>query len=94
MKSREEYDAMYKRSIDDPVGFWSDIAKQFHWCALHSRSMFCVRTRGPVRQLGRAQRIPIARPRAQRTAWCQLPAAGAAPRAGCRVLPIARTHCP
>jgi hypothetical protein len=31
VKSREEYDVMYKRSIDDPVGFWSDIAKQFHW---------------------------------------------------------------
>ena len=24
---------MYKRSIEDPVGFWSDIARTFHWCA-------------------------------------------------------------
>ena len=22
---------MYKRSIDDPEGFWGDIASQFHW---------------------------------------------------------------
>jgi hypothetical protein len=45
LKSREEYDAMYKRSIDDPVGFWSDIAKQFHWCARACpRSVSHVRT--------------------------------------------------
>lgn len=31
MKSRAEYDKLYKRSIDDPVGFWSDIAREFHW---------------------------------------------------------------
>jgi len=31
VKSRAEYDAMYKRSVEDPVGFWSDQAKQFHW---------------------------------------------------------------
>lgn len=29
--SREAYDAMYKRSIEDPSGFWGDIARQFHW---------------------------------------------------------------
>jgi hypothetical protein len=22
---------MYARSVADPVGFWSDIAKEFHW---------------------------------------------------------------
>jgi hypothetical protein len=26
-----QYDEMYKRSIEDPNGFWSDIAKEFHW---------------------------------------------------------------
>ena len=31
LESREQYDAMYKRSIEDPEGFWSDIAKDFHW---------------------------------------------------------------
>eukprot|EP00271_Cylindrocystis_brebissonii_P002601 TRINITY_DN13356_c0_g1_i1.p1 TRINITY_DN13356_c0_g1~~TRINITY_DN13356_c0_g1_i1.p1 ORF type:complete len:779 (+),score=110.03 TRINITY_DN13356_c0_g1_i1:48-2339(+) len=31
IKSREEYDAMYKRSIEDPSAFWSDIAEQFYW---------------------------------------------------------------
>lgn len=28
---RATYDALYKRSIDDPEGFWGDIAKEFHW---------------------------------------------------------------
>lgn len=31
VKSMAEYKKMYKNSIDDPVEFWSDIAKQFHW---------------------------------------------------------------
>lgn len=31
VESREQYDAMYKRSIEDPEGFWSDIAKDFYW---------------------------------------------------------------
>ena len=26
-----EYEAMYKKSIDDPEAFWSEIANQFHW---------------------------------------------------------------
>lgn len=26
-----QYDEMYKRSIEDPNGFWGDIAKEFHW---------------------------------------------------------------
>ena len=29
--TREEYDTMYKRSLDDPDGFWSDIADDFYW---------------------------------------------------------------
>jgi len=31
VKSMEEYQAMYKASIDDPQQFWGDMAKQFHW---------------------------------------------------------------
>ncbi|KAK3752741.1 hypothetical protein QZH41_018715, partial [Actinostola sp. cb2023] len=27
----ETYRAMHKRSLDDPAGFWGDIAKDFHW---------------------------------------------------------------
>ncbi len=31
VKSFEEYDRMYRRSIDDPEGFWGDIAETFEW---------------------------------------------------------------
>ncbi len=31
VSSREQYDEMYKRSIEDPEGFWGDIANDFHW---------------------------------------------------------------
>lgn len=31
VSSREQYDEMYKRSIEDPEGFWSEIANGFHW---------------------------------------------------------------
>jgi len=31
VNSREQYEAMYRRSIDDPEGFWGEIASQFHW---------------------------------------------------------------
>mmetsp|Transcript_8924 Transcript_8924/g.26779 ORF Transcript_8924/g.26779 Transcript_8924/m.26779 type:complete len:721 (-) Transcript_8924:858-3020(-) len=31
VSSRGQYDEMYKRSIDDPEGFWGEIADQFHW---------------------------------------------------------------
>lgn len=26
-----EYRKLYRKSIDNPVEFWSEIAKQFHW---------------------------------------------------------------
>lgn len=26
-----QYEALYKRSIEDPAGFWAEIAEQFHW---------------------------------------------------------------
>ena len=31
IRSREEYDRIYQRSVDDPEGFWSDIARELHW---------------------------------------------------------------
>jgi acetyl-CoA synthetase len=31
IKSREEYDRIYRRSIDDPEGFWAEIAGDLHW---------------------------------------------------------------
>ena len=31
LKDLDEYKAMYKRSVDDPSGFWADIANTFHW---------------------------------------------------------------
>jgi acetyl-CoA synthetase len=31
VKSMDQYREMYQRSIDDPEGFWGEIAEQFHW---------------------------------------------------------------
>jgi len=31
IKSREEYQKMYDRSVQDPAGFWGEVAEQFHW---------------------------------------------------------------
>ena len=31
IKSLAEYEALYKRSIKDPEGFWADAAKDLHW---------------------------------------------------------------
>ena len=31
IKSREDYDRIYKRSVEDPEGFWSEIAGELHW---------------------------------------------------------------
>jgi len=31
IRSREEYDSVYKRSIEDPEGFWADVAGAFQW---------------------------------------------------------------
>ncbi len=30
-KSLEEYEAIYKRSIDDPEAFWAEAARELHW---------------------------------------------------------------
>ncbi len=29
--SREQYEAMYRQSLDDPEAFWGDVAKELHW---------------------------------------------------------------
>ena len=31
LKNMDEYNAMYKKSIEDPEGFWSGVAEDFHW---------------------------------------------------------------
>ena len=31
VKSLEEYESLYRRSIQDPEGFWGEVAKELHW---------------------------------------------------------------
>jgi len=31
LKNMEEYQTMYQKSIDDPEGFWAEVAEEFHW---------------------------------------------------------------
>ncbi|HEV2322542.1 MAG TPA: acetate--CoA ligase [Terracidiphilus sp.] len=31
IKSMAEYESMYKRSIEDPEGFWAEVARELHW---------------------------------------------------------------
>ena len=31
ISSKEQYESMYRRSLDDPDGFWSDVANELHW---------------------------------------------------------------
>jgi acetyl-CoA synthetase len=31
ISSLEEYKQVYQRSVDDPAGFWGDVAKHYHW---------------------------------------------------------------
>ena len=31
IKSREEYDRLYRQSIDDPETFWNNVANELHW---------------------------------------------------------------
>merc|ERR1712166_1185592 len=31
VKSRAQFDEMYKQSIEDPETFWGDIGREFHW---------------------------------------------------------------
>jgi acetyl-CoA synthetase len=37
VKSLEQYDALYTRSIQDPEGFWAEIASELHWFSPWSR---------------------------------------------------------
>ncbi len=39
IKSESEYEAMYRRSVDDPEGFWGDAAKELEWFAPWARVM-------------------------------------------------------
>ncbi|CAL8467441.1 g6979 [Coccomyxa elongata] len=31
VNSRDDYERLYRRSIQDPAGFWADFAREFHW---------------------------------------------------------------
>lgn len=31
VNSREDYERLYRRSIQDPAGFWADFAREFYW---------------------------------------------------------------
>jgi hypothetical protein len=31
VKSLEEYETLYRRSIQDPEGFWAEVARELHW---------------------------------------------------------------
>jgi acetyl-CoA synthetase len=33
IKSREEYESLYRRSVEDPEGFWAEAAHELHWFA-------------------------------------------------------------
>ena len=33
VKSLEEYEAMYRRSVEDPEGFWAEAASELEWFA-------------------------------------------------------------
>ena len=38
--SMEEYQRKWKQSIDDPAGFWGEIAEEFHWKVPASKEQF------------------------------------------------------
>jgi acetyl-CoA synthetase len=31
INSREQYEALWRRSLDDPEGFWGEVGREFHW---------------------------------------------------------------
>lgn len=39
VKNMAEYEAMYKKSLEDPEGFWGDIAEDFYWKSSHEGEM-------------------------------------------------------
>ena len=54
IKNREEYDQLYKRSIEDPEGFWAEQAKaylpssQVHQAGLVAKVVHCIKDEFPV----------------------------------------------
>ncbi|KAF8667330.1 hypothetical protein HU200_053005 [Digitaria exilis] len=53
VSSTEQYREMYQRSIDDPAGFWSDIAEEFYWKQKWNPDEVCAEnldvTKGPIK---------------------------------------------
>lgn len=49
----DQYREMYKRSIDDPAGFWSDIAEEFYWKQKWNPDEVCAEnldvSKGPIK---------------------------------------------
>ncbi|XP_062225540.1 acetyl-coenzyme A synthetase, chloroplastic/glyoxysomal-like [Phragmites australis] len=52
VSSPQQYREMYKRSIDDPAGFWSEIADEFYWKQKWNPDEVCAEnldvTKGPI----------------------------------------------
>src|SRR6056300_1730782 len=50
LKTHQEYQAMYDRSLADPDGFWAEIAEDFHWFKKWDqvRSFNYDRRKGPI----------------------------------------------
>jgi hypothetical protein len=48
-----QYREMYQRSIDDPAGFWSEIAEEFYWKQKWNPDEVCSEnldvTKGPIK---------------------------------------------
>ena len=42
LKSREDYERMYKHSVEDPAGFWADIASTYHWKQKVAQDFACL----------------------------------------------------
>ncbi|KQJ82427.1 acetyl-coenzyme A synthetase, chloroplastic/glyoxysomal [Brachypodium distachyon] len=53
VSSPQQYQEMYQRSIDDPAGFWSEIAETFYWKQKWSPDEVCTEnldvTKGPIK---------------------------------------------
>src|SRR5437773_12532383 len=37
VRSIQDYERLYRRSIDDPDGYWADVARELHWFAPWSK---------------------------------------------------------
>lgn len=40
VSSMDQYKQMYEKSIDNPAGFWADIASEFYWKVAPSQDKF------------------------------------------------------